>query len=270
MNLETRSEVPQPDAGKPDNGKALLIPADWEVPGDFRNRLGDRVGKQRAMVCENQLLLVLHQPPHADETQREGRIFWRDSAGAWLVHDTTGQTQNLDEHLRQYEQRMEDLESREDSAATAIEYFDLMSELNALQRAARHQYAALQIAREKIDTRDLINFRDQAYNIERQAELLLSDSRNALDLTTARRAEEQADISYHMSLSAHRLNLLAAFFFPIATLSTVFGINMATGLEDYQPPFPFLITLIAGLLAGLVLKVIVTRKPVRNGAEKKI
>jgi len=221
------------------------------------------------MVHENQLLLVLHEPPHADDTLREGRLFWRDSAGGWVVHDTTHQTQSLDEHLIQYQQRLDDLEALEARASTAIEYFELMSELNALYRAARHQYAALQAAREQIDTRDLINLRDLAYSIERQTELLLSDSRNALDLTTARRAEEQAEISYHMSLSAHRLNLLAAFFFPIATLSTVFGINMVTGLEQYEPPIPFLITLFAGLLGGLLLKFIVTRKPPRHGAAKR-
>ena len=264
MNSETG-----PDVSVPADAKSQLIPADWQVPGDFRNRLGDEIGKQRSMICDDQLLVVLHEPPHPDEMDRKGRVFWRDSAGRWVAHGTSHQTRGLDEHLLQYQQRLDVLDSREATASTALEYFELMSELTAIQRAARHQYAALQEAREKIDTRDLINFRDMAYNIERQADLLLSDSKNAMELTTARQAEEQAEISYYMSVSAHRLNVLVAFFFPIATLTAVFGVNMDTGLEHYAPPLPFLVTISAGLLAGLMLKLSVTRKPSRSGSVKR-
>jgi hypothetical protein len=93
--------------------------------------------------------------------------------------------------------------------------------------------------------------------------LLQSDAKNALDLTIARRAEEQVDTSYHMAVSAHRLNVLVAFFFPIATLCAIFGTNLDTGLEHMSPPYPFLATIGSGMAIGVVLKFLVTRKPTR-------
>ena len=61
--------------------------------------------------------------------------------------------------------------------------------------------------------------------------LLYNEARNSLDFSIARRGEEQARSSHRMAVSAHRLNLLAAFFFPIATLTALFGVNLRHGLE---------------------------------------
>lgn len=107
--------------------------------------------------------------------------------------------------------------------------------------------------------RDLILCRDRAYDIERAAELLYNEAKNALDFAIARRSEEQAAHSLRMALSAHRLNLLVAFFFPIATLSAVFGVNLAHGYEQQFAPLPFLGVLLLGLGSGLLLKSFVTR-----------
>lgn len=241
-----------------------LIPQTWEVPEVFRKRLGDSVGRQRAMVADGHLLMVLHEPPLPDDEIRDARLFWRSPQGDWRTNDTTGQIRSLQKHFDQYNERIDQLEKREKEATTADEYFEILSELTALHRAARNQHAAFQDAREKIDSRDLINFRDACYSIERLAELLQSDAKNALDLTIARQAEEQAETSYHMALSAHRLNVLVAFFFPIATLCAIFGTNLDTGLEHLHPPYPFLATIAAGMVIGVVLKVAVTRKPERR------
>lgn len=238
-----------------------LIPKDWEVPSEFRQRLGDQVGRQRSMVSDGHLLLILHEPPHSDENTRDGRLYWRKPDGDWKSHDTTGQTKSLEEHLDQYRTRIDELETREENASSADEYFEVLSELTALHRAARNQHAAGQEAREQIGTRDLINLRDRTYSIERLSELLLSDAKNALDLTIARQAEEQAETSRHMAVSAHRLNVLAAFFFPIATLSAIFGVNLKSNLEELHPPWLFLLTILGGLLIGGLLKLMVTRKP---------
>ncbi|MBC8289230.1 MAG: hypothetical protein H8E37_02835 [Planctomycetes bacterium] len=245
-----------------------LIPETWDVPEVFRQRLGDSAGRQRAMVCDEHLLVILHQPPFPDDTTRDARIFWRNPAGEWAANDTSGQIRSLEKHFEQYRIRLDELEKREETATAADQYFEILSELTALHRAARNQHAAFQEARESIDARDLINFRDQCYAIERLAELQQSDAKNALDLTIARQAEEQAETGYHMSISAHRLNVLVAFFFPIATLCAIFGTNLETGLEKLSPPIPFLATIAAGMLIGVILKVVVTRKPVRRRAGK--
>lgn len=245
-----------------------LIPELWDVPEIFRKRLGDQVGRQRAMVSDGHLLIILHEPPRPDDVARDGRLFWRNPNGEWRCYDLEGQIKSLEAHFEQYQKRLDELDAREEKAATADEYFELLSELTTLHRAARNQHAAFQEARQQIDSRDLINFRDRCYGIERLAELLQIDSKNALDLTIARQAEEQAETSHHMALSAHRLNVLVALFFPIATLCAVFGVNMETGLETLAPPFPFIATIFAGLIIGVVLKLMVTRKPSRRSEKR--
>jgi ABC-type polysaccharide/polyol phosphate export permease len=62
-----------------------------------------------------------------------------------------------------------------------------------------------------------------------------------------------------MALSAHRLNSLVAFFFPIATLTAVFGVNLRHGLEEAEPPYPFLILIVAGLILGAILNSFISR-----------
>ena len=92
------------------------------------------------------------------------------------------------------------------------------------------------------DDRDLISFRDRAYEIERTAELLQTETKNAFDLLMARRADEQAESSRRMAVSTHRLNLLAAFFFPVAALSGILGVNLALPTrpsDDSKPRCPF-------------------------------
>ena len=94
------------------------------------------------------------------------------------------------------------------------------------------------------------------------AELLYSDSKNSLDFVIARRSEQQAEASHQMAVSSHRLNVLAAFFFPIATLSAIFGVNMRFGLEQdrMNSIVPFVSMLLLGLVTGFVLKSLITRK----------
>ena len=54
--------------------KASLIPASWDVPEEFRQRLGDEPGRQRVMQADGHLLLILHAPPLADSPVRDGRF----------------------------------------------------------------------------------------------------------------------------------------------------------------------------------------------------
>jgi hypothetical protein len=229
------------------------------VPTVFRQRLGDTAGKQRVMQEDGHLLVVLHRPPVPDEVQRAGRYFWRKPDGAWQGCEPGGKSITLPNHLAEYAALLDKLDHREDAASTAREYFSLMSELGPLHRATRHMHAVLQEAREAVpEDRELINLRDRAYDLERSFELLHTDTKNGLDFAMARQAEEQAAASHRMAISAHRLNLLAAFFFPLATLSAVLGVNMQHGYERLPGPQPFLTMVGIGLIAGLLLMVFVS------------
>jgi len=235
--------------------KTNLLPPGWSVPDIFRDRLGDEVGRQRLMVADGHLLLVLHAPPGPDEDERSGRFFWRDSEGGWRASSQGSGVAALAEHLRQFEARLEELEGRESRATLARDYFDVLRELTPLHRAARNLHSVLQKAREAMnaDAR-IIRWRDDAYGIERTAELLLGETRHGLDFVTALRAEEQAVESQNMAVAGHRLNVLAALFFPLATIASLLGMNVPTGLEDSPEPWTFIGVLIVGVLTGVGVK----------------
>ena len=70
----------------------------------------------------------------------------------------------------------------------------------------------------------------------------------------AKKSEEQAAAAHQMTLQSHRLNMLAAFFFPIVTLMAIFGTELPHNLDTYIPhPQLFYVVLGAGLLLGIVL-----------------
>ncbi|GAB4162057.1 MAG: hypothetical protein Tsb009_39200 [Planctomycetaceae bacterium] len=238
-----------------------ILPAVWDVPEIFRQRLGNSVGRQRAMFADGHLLLILHAPPGPEDLERTGRFFWRKPDGTWSSTEPGAGIQALQKHLDSYESLLEALEAEDDAATSSEDYFSIIYRLSPVYRASRNQHQALQQAREYVpEDRDLINFRDRAYKVERTAELLEQDARHSLEFEIARRAEEQAKNSYQMSVSAHRLNVLAAFFFPLVTLCAIFGTNLKHGLEDWPGPYPLIGLLVIGLLMGMFLKTVITRK----------
>jgi hypothetical protein len=246
---------------------SALLPADWDIPAKLRDRLGETAGRQRVLVEDGHLLIVLHAVPGADEIERRGRFFWRDPGGSWRVAPAAQRIATLEDHLSEYAHAIEQLEQSEDVATQARDYFELLDRLAPLARATRNMYGVLQQARETApDDRELIVVRDQGSDLQRRVELLHEDARNGLEFAVAWQAEQQAETSYRMSVAAHRLNLLVAFFFPIATLMAIFGTNLKTGLETWNEnmgPLPLIAVLVAGLLCGVVLTGFVTR-PIRR------
>jgi hypothetical protein len=250
---------------------STLLPAEWEIPDKLRDRLGETAGRQRALAEDGHLLLVLHAVPGADEVGRRGRFFWRDASGNWRVAPATPRVATLADHVAEYAHAIEQLEQAEDAATQARDYFELLDRLAPLARSTRNMYDTLQQARETVpDDWELIVVRDQGSDLQRRAELLHEDARNGLEFAIAWQAEQQAETSYRMSVAAHRLNLLVAFFFPIATLMAIFGTNLKTGLESWNEstgPLPLIAVLVAGLLCGVALTGFVTRpirRPQRN------
>jgi hypothetical protein len=244
----------------------LTVPTDWDLPAAFAARLGDAAGRQRAMTADGHLLLVLHQPPTPDGGGRAGRLFWRDPRGAWKSNAFGDESTALRKHLAEFTTATDDLERQFLAARSADDYFAVLRAAAPLHRTTRNLHAALQQARELVpDDRDLINARDQAGEAERAAELLHADARNGLDFTIAHQAEEQARQGHAMALAAHRLNLLAAVFLPVATLAAIFGMNLPHGLERTDGRVLFWSLLAVGLLAGLLLTRAVAAQPTPPG-----
>jgi Mg2+ and Co2+ transporter CorA len=217
------------------------------------------------MFADGHLLLVLHAPPKPDQAERVGRFFWRSPQGEWTSSALGAGIHALTLHIDEYDEAVNRLDRDESQATTVEEYFQILDALAPIHRSVRNLHQVLQEARQLCpDDREILNLRDRAYAIERNAELLFAETKNSLDFLMAKRAEDQSQASHHMALAAHRLNLLVAFFFPIATLTAIFGMNLRHGYEEYQAPQLFLLIIGAGLFLGLLLNAIIARRAPRQ------
>jgi len=231
-----------------------MLPLEWEVPETIRARVGARTaGRQRAIEAEGHLLLVLHRAPGPDEHERRAAFFWRDPAGLWRSSPEPGGLSALRAHLREYGAAEDRLEVRQRRATSARDWFGVLQEVAPLRRATRHTHAALQRAREAAsDDRDLIELRDEAGGVERSMEIFYLDARNALDFQLASSAEEQARIGEESLRTGHRLNILAALFFPLTALSSVFGMNLPLGTEG-APVWVTAMVVASGIALGFAM-----------------
>ena len=127
---------------------ASILPATWQVPAAIRNRLGNLVGRQRAMAADGHLLLVLHAPPKPDDSERTGRFFWRNPQGEWLSKDLGSGIRSLAAHIDEFEDAISKLDRLEEQATTVDEYFRVLEHLTPLHRSARNLYQVLQEARQ--------------------------------------------------------------------------------------------------------------------------
>ncbi|BCU77785.1 hypothetical protein [Luteolibacter sp. LG18] len=228
------------------------IPEHWNLPASIRNRLGVEPGRQRVMDEDNHLLLILHAPPTPDDDElRRAILFWQDHEDEWESHPEEGGREALRNHLQRYADLAHRLDEQVEAAKTPRDFFEVMKQTNPLLRAARNQLIVLEEARSaRPDSRFLIVMRDQAVAIDRAIELVAADAKSGMDFTMAENAEQQAQFAYEAGIEARRLNRLVAFFFPIATLVAVFGINKP---EDILHMPSFWIVLAVGVLAGFLV-----------------
>ena len=240
----------------------MIIPPTWSVPDALRIRLGQNTyGRQRAIVEEGHLLLVLHKPPGADDREREGVLFWRSPAGDWQCNRGGPGPGGVKRHIQSYAELEHKLTAEYEGSPDINGLFDLMETLTPLVRAARNMHQALQTAREaiKADT-FLIEIRDLAYEVERTFDLLVEDVRNEIQHRSARKAEEQARLSEQALHASHRLNILAALFFPLTAIASLFGMNLAHGLNQNSVLIFWVVSLVSiGL--GFMMKGWVLGKP---------
>ncbi len=232
------------------------IPETWDLPAVLRSRVGRFAGRQRCMFADGHLLLLLHAPAKPEDAARNLRMVWRDPQGQWRAHGVG----SLDQHLEDFRTALFQCDRLADTADTADEYFNILRTLDPLQRTVANLYTVLQDARKSVpDDADIIDYRDTAYQLTRRCDLLSRLAKNALDFTVAKEAEETSEASHHMSVAAHRLNMLAAVFFPILTLAALFSTNFQTGLESLTPPWPFVIMLAIGMGCGVLLNWFISR-----------
>ena len=241
-----------------------VLPETWNCPQIFRDRLGSDAGHQRTMVHDGHLLLILHAPPRSGEIQRQGRLFWRQPNGDWMSTEKGGLSA-LKLHLQEFQEILLELEKREEVAEGSADYFPLLEDLAPLQRTLTHLHNSLQEARKAISSdKDLINLRDQSYQLVRSVELCQTSAKNGLEYTMAKKTEEQAAAAHQMALAAHRLNLLAGFFFPLVTIATIFSMPLIPIPAEHSHTLFYLIMGI-GLVSGILLTAFVsTRKPKRD------
>jgi len=234
---------------KPENP---LLPKIWIVPEAISSRLGREPGPQRAMMEDGHLLIILHQLPEPDRHQRKAALFWRNPEGEWKSNLKGVGLNALADHLRSFDDKLAELEQAENSAYTASDYHSVLEQIAPVLRTSRGLNRTMQQAREMLKTeREIINLRDQAAAIERNAELLLQDAQFGLNFTVARQAEAQAATARQMTATAHRLNLLVALFLPLTALASVFGMEIHSALPN--TPVNFWLICVGGIAMGLVV-----------------
>jgi hypothetical protein len=233
----------------------MIIPPTWSLPEAIRARLSQTTyGRQRAIAEAGHLLLVLHQPPGADDSRREGVLFWRNADGQWQFSRGGPGPGALKRHVQGYAELEGKLAQDYEEAMDTTALFDLVETLTPLARAAHNMFQALQDAREAIKgDMFLIEMRDLAYEVDRNLDLLLEDVRNAIQYRMAREAEEQAKLSKEAVRASHRLNILAALFFPLTAITSLFGMNMAHGFSEHSPAIFWLVFLV-GTGLGFAMK----------------
>lgn len=235
--------------------KPAFLPKSWDLPEAIRKRLGDAAGRQRLMDAEGHLLLILHQAPTPEDNEiRKPALFWSNPAGEWKSYPEGGGLAALDAHLDAYRRTIHALDETVEAASTPRHFFDVMKRVNPLLRSTRNLLAVLQEAREKRpDERRLINFRDRAVDLERAIDLVAGDAKAGMEFSLAENSEEQSRFAHEAAVEARKLNRLAAFFFPLATLAAVFGINPPS--EVLASPGAWMVIAI-GIVTGLLIRAI--------------
>jgi len=248
-------------------------PKIWDLPFDIRRQLSRRGGRQRAIAADNHLMLVLHRVPELNSDRGDTVYFWRNGDQEWHFSERGGGFATLENVVQQYEDRIVELEESLATAKDSRARFQVLDEITPMFRSVRNLADALHkawelteqqaltgggvLSRTKRNETDkeiepqpspLENVWDHACEITRAAESLKADVEGAIQFAHARQQELQSHFVQQQSQAAHRLNILAATFLPVATISSVFGMNLASGFENM--PVLFWLVLLSSIGVG--------------------
>lgn len=238
----------------------MKIPVGWEMPKSLSERVGEKLGRQRALIIDGHLLLILHKVPKKNSIEREEIAFWRDTEGNWKATTGAGGIGALRSHLDAYMDVVVKLEAEYAKAQNSSDYFSILERVVPIHRAAANQLTAIQTVRVELEeARELISLRDIAADIDRASEILQIDVKNALDFQIARQNEVQAKLANEVAASSNRLNFIAAVFLPLTAITSVFGMTLPNGLEGSPPLLFWAIFLVGGFL-GVALGFMVSRR----------
>ena len=228
----------------------------WNLPDAIVRRLGpDTYGRQRVIHEGDDLLIILHSVPQADSKERDHKVFWlRGEDGQWLCNGASNGEFQLRALVQAYRDKLNQLEALDEGANSSDQLFAIMEPLVPVYRASVNLHVTLQAAREACrHDKLLLEVRDRAYEQQRRYEILLTDTKTALDYRIAKNAEFQAVKAQEAVDAQHRLNILAAIFFPLTALATIFGMNLVHGMEEGSPII-FWSVFVAGIALGLFMK----------------
>ncbi len=226
----------------------------WQLPEAIEARLGESTyGRQRTIFEDGHLLIILHTPPSADTHDRSARVFLRKPNGAYQCNGVDDGEHKLRRLLETFGDLLQKYEDAYERARSVADLRVILDHLTPLTRSANNMSTALQSARDLVrEDSFLIGVRDEAYEISRGFELLQNDARLALDYRIAESAEQQSVKASELTRAQHKLNVLAALTFPLMAVATVFGMNIASGLEAQSPVlfwFVFAVAMGVGMFA---------------------
>ena len=223
----------------------------WQLPAVIEARLGEKTyGRQRTIYEDEHLLIILHTPPDPETHMREAWVFLRKPNGSLLWNGQENGEEKLKRLLKTYADLYDKLDDAEDDAQSAADLLVVLEALAPLNRASTNLANTLQTARDLVkDDPFLIAMRDEAYEVSRNFDLLLSDAKLALDYRTAKSTEAQHAKAMEMARAQHKLNLIVAATFPLMAVATVFGMNLFHGFEHIYGAF--WIALGIGMAAGV-------------------
>ncbi len=234
--------------------ESISLPHGWEVPTDLRIRFGKHSNHQRAAGLERHLLIRLHRVPPNRRSVGESVYFWRNSTGGWKCSAGRDTVDTISELVVKYADAFVIIEQTSDRASTSRNWFEVLSDIGPLLRAADGLHETLQSAQHalpEVDKAELQPACDVAHEVVRAAQLLQQQAQHSIDYLVAQQNEQLAQTSQSQAAAAHRLNVMAAIFFPLATISSVFGMNISHGFENR--PLAFWMILCVGTLLGVII-----------------
>ena len=236
-------------------GASGFLPEGFDPDPALVEQLSSRPGYQRVVTGGKECLLVLHEVPQPGVPERQAVYLWQRADGKWLAGGGRSAAQVLNALLDRFGDAIDEEEAELEAAESAKDVFAVLRHASPLARSTRNLAKVLYGAVERgPDDRMLVHARDRAKELERAAELLLSDATTMLDFRRSEAAEEHAEAADALAKTAFRLNLLAGFFLPLVALGGLLGMNV--DLPDWLDPGFWPVVMLGLVLGGVVVSIV--------------